>query len=623
MRLDSNSKLKSKLVKAYNKVNISGLLYALIGLLVVCLIATLVSRYIMNKSLQQQKTAEHLMFEITYGHNFIVRDIDVTMRGFGIINDERYLYRSNEYIKIDLENNFQRLDSLLAAENYSDTNGIKAIDRYKYYIRSFVDYHREMMRLIREGQREKFVVAFSRDSSATMWPVFTRAVEVVSEHERQLSNQAFARYKFFSLAMVYVQALTLVLGIPLVSLIFSRLKNERRTAKILEERKLIDERNKIKENMLSVMSHEIRTPLNSMIGLTHVLKRKDPRPDQVEIIDTLKTSSDHLLHLVNDILDYNKIQAKKLDLEIVSFNLIETLKQVHSMFVRSAEEKGICFSVQISTSLPAMVKGDSTRLLQILSNLLSNAIKFTSEGMVALYARPLRETEDSYTIEFKVEDTGIGIPPDKLSLIYEPFNQLQSHTHRKYGGSGLGLLIVKNLVEAMKGRVELVSTPGKTTVVTVIIPFARDEAHHSIYPTSGKAMAEELKGLRVLYTEDVESNQFLITTLLDDHEIKCTIANNAEETLDKIAKEKFDVILLDVQLPDMSGFEVARRIKEATASGNHITPIILFSAHTGMSEEIIKSCGADDYLGKPFQPEELIAKIARNVRASRNQFTPS
>src|SRR5688572_26034430 len=195
--------------KIFEKLNISGLLYSLIGLLVICVIATLGSRFIMNKSLEQQKMAEHVMFEITYGHNFIVRDVDVTMRGFGIIDNERYLYRSNEYITIDLENNFSRLDSLLINQNYSDRLGLEAIENYKYYIRSFVKYHRQMIQWLRDGKHDNFIESFSRDSSATMWPVFTRAVEAVSKHERTLSSQALTRYNFFSLAVVYIQGFTL------------------------------------------------------------------------------------------------------------------------------------------------------------------------------------------------------------------------------------------------------------------------------------------------------------------------------------------------------------------------------------------------------------------------------
>ena len=366
--------------------------------------------------------------------------------------------------------------------------------------------------------------------------------------------------------------------------------------------------------MLAVMSHEIRTPLNSMIGLTHVLKRRNPRLDQIEIIDTLKTSGDHLLHLVNDVLDYNKIQAKKLDLEVLSFNLIDTLKQVHAMFTRSAEDKGLSFSVQISASLPTIVKGDPTRLLQILSNLVSNAIKFTTNGLVALYARKIEQTDEICTIEFKVEDTGIGIPREKLYLLYEPFTQLESEIHRKYGGSGLGLLIVKNLVEAMKGTVVVDSVPEETTTVRVTIPFTVEQDIPENHQSSEQQRLDELKGLRILYAEDVISNQFLLTTVLADYQIDCIVASDGKETLIKVSEEKFDIILLDVQLPDMDGYELTRRIRTDGGSKNHVTPIVLFSAHTGMTDETTRSCGANDFLGKPFLPQELLVKIQRNVK---------
>ncbi len=370
---------------------------------------------------------------------------------------------------------------------------------------------------------------------------------------------------------------------------------------------------KMKENMLAVMSHEIRTPLNSMIGLTHVLKRRNPRSDQTEIIDTLKTSGDHLLHLVNDVLDYNKIQAGKLDLEVLHFNLIDILKQLHSMFTRIAEEKNIHFGVQLSTSLPALLIGDPTRLLQILSNLVSNAIKFTNEGTVTLYARTIDQSGQTCTIEFKVEDTGIGIPADKLHLLYEPFSQLRPDAHRQYGGSGLGLLIVKNLVEAMKGTVAFESIPDKATTVTVTIPFTIEFDIVTHDQNISESKLETLKGLRILYTEDVKSNQFLVKTLLADHEIDCDIANDGSETIAKISEKEFDVILLDVQLPDMDGFELTGKIRSDVQSKNKKTPIILFSAHTGINDEKIKSCGANDIIGKPFQPEDLLLKIERNV----------
>jgi CheY-like chemotaxis protein len=278
-----------------------------------------------------------------------------------------------------------------------------------------------------------------------------------------------------------------------------------------------------------------------------------------------------------------------------------------------AEEKNIYFSVQISTSLPTLLIGDPTRLLQILSNLVSNAIKFTNEGSVTLYARTAAQSEQMCTIEFKVEDTGIGIPADKLHLLYEPFSQLRPETHRRYGGSGLGLLIVKNLVKAMNGSVAFESVADKATTVTVAIPFTIEHNTERHNQDINQAKLETLKGLNILYTEDVKSNQFLVKTLLADYDIHCEIANDGSETIAKISEKEFDVILLDVQLPDIDGFELTTKIRSDDKSKNKKTPIILFSAHTGINDEKIKGCGANDIIGKPFQPEDLLLKIERNV----------
>jgi CheY-like chemotaxis protein len=283
------------------------------------------------------------------------------------------------------------------------------------------------------------------------------------------------------------------------------------------------------------------------------------------------------------------------------------------MFMRAAEEKNLHFSVQLSTALPTVLIGDPTRLLQILSNLVSNAVKFTTEGSVTLYARTREQSEQLCTIEFKVEDTGIGIPQDKLPLLFEPFSQLSPETHRQYGGSGLGLLIVKNLVEAMKGSVAFESVPNKTTTVTVMIPFAIEHGSTRNNQRVSQTNLHRLKGLRILYTEDVKSNQFLVKTLLADHDVDCEIANDGKETIAKTSEKEFDVILLDVQLPDIDGFAVTTKIRSDEQSKNKKTPILLFSAHTGINDEKIKSCGANDIIGKPFQPDDLLMKIQRNL----------
>lgn len=378
---------------------------------------------------------------------------------------------------------------------------------------------------------------------------------------------------------------------------------------------MTEELNRVKENMLSLMSHEIRTPLNSMIGLTHVLGKRDPRPDQKEIIHTLEASGDHLIHIVNDILDYNKIQANRLGLELSPFNLSDILRQIHSMFFRMADEKNISFLVQVDSGMPLNLIGDSTRLIQIINNLVGNAMKFTSTGGVYLRVRPIQIVDGWVTTEFVVTDTGIGISPDKIDAIFQPFSQ-DKDIHRKFGGTGLGLVIVKNLVELMEGKVTVSSTYEKGSTFTVTIPFEITESNSvdEISPENVKNAENVLNGRKILYVEDVESNRFLINSLLEDYAVECHNVENATEALASIREVKFDLILLDIQLPDMNGFHVAQSIRTGRETKNMETPIILFSAFTNIRESDVKNCGANDFINKPFKPEELIYKMQKAIR---------
>ena len=225
-----------------------------------------------------------------------------------------------------------------------------------------------------------------------------------------------------------------------------------------------------KEEVLSVLSHEIRTPLNSMIGLAHVLSRRDPRADQKEVIHTLASSADHLMNIVNDILDFNKIQAKGISLELLPFDLRTVLNHIHSMFIRIAEDRNLALSIQVDNSIPNFLMGDPTRLTQVLSNLVSNGLKFTPAGSVTLNAKIIDKDEHIATIEFVVRDTGLGIAQHEIKNIFLPFQQ-EKNIHGKFGGTGLGLAIVKNLVELMGGNVAVTSTHGEGSTFTVRIPF--------------------------------------------------------------------------------------------------------------------------------------------------------
>ncbi len=590
-------------------------LYSLVLLIFLSVMSSVATRVTMQKNLDQQRMEKDVVFELDYAHDWIVRSVDVTMRGFAIIQDERYLYHTNKFLRVELEMNFKRLDSLLKLQGYNDAQGKRAIETYKSTMRSFVIYHNHMLQLLKAGKREEFLSEFSKDIGSGLWPVYSNAIGAVSKFESKLTKRTNERYHFFSRGMVYIQTFALLLSIPIVLLVLKRLRNEKRTTLLLEERKLIDETNRVKENMLSMMSHEIRTPLNSLIGLTHVLIRRNPRPDQIEIINTMKNSSDHLIHLVNDILDFNKIQANKVELEMCPFELNAVLLQIHDLHFQMANEKNLSFNVKIDSTTPLQLIGDSTRLLQILNNLVVNAIKFTASGFVHVAVHPVKQEEGSVIVNFVIKDSGIGIAEDKKATLFYPFAQADKHIHKKYGGTGLGLLIVKNLTEMMGGTLEVQSIIEEGSLFSVTIPFQIQQTAELEDP-SGKQRINYLsllKDKRILYVEDVESNRFLVNSLLDDYHIICENASDGSEAMIAIQNNTFDVILLDVQMPDMDGYRVAKLIRTDSLSKNHRTPIILFSAYTNINEREVTACGANDFIGKPFQPDELIEKIRRFV----------
>jgi signal transduction histidine kinase/ActR/RegA family two-component response regulator len=587
------------------------ILYTLLVLIFTSALFAILSRMIMAKNLAQKEFARHVLFEIDYAHSFIVRDVDVSLRGFALIPDDRYLYRSNAYLKIDLENNFQRLDSLLALQGYNDAQGLEAINAYKTAMRNFVDYHGEMIDLIRAGRMDEFHAAFTKDIGANFWPIYTQAYEAIARFEDRLTQQAMSQYRFLSISTLYIQFFLLLIGVPSILFIVKRLKEEKKTMKLLEERKLADERSRVKENMLSVMSHEIRTPLNSLVGLTNLLINRDPRPDQLEVVKTLKDSGDHLLHIVNDILDYNKIQAKRLELEMTDFDLNEILHQIHSMYYRMAAEKALSFMIHRDSSIPVKLVGDSTRLIQILSNLVSNAIKFTSTGTVGLHVNLRKQDGDEIFTEFVVKDSGIGIAEESMSFVFQPFAQLEKHITRKFGGTGLGLLIVKSLTELMNGEVLIESKEGQGTSFTVLLPFKVQTPGTTGQSSKPASVGLEFKGMEVLYVEDVASNRFLVKHLLSDHSIVCSLASNGLDAISVCKTRKFDIILLDIQMPDIDGYSVAHQVRTAGESMNQTTPIIMFSAYTDVSAEMMSQYAIDDSISKPFKPEELFAKFRK------------
>ena len=388
------------------------------------------------------------------------------------------------------------------------------------------------------------------------------------------------------------------------------------TIELIKARKEAEEASYVKDQFLSVMSHEIRTPLNSVIGLSNLILKRNPREDQLEIMKILKGSADNLLHLVNDILDFNKIRAGKLELEFIPFRLSKFLQHLQASFKLSALDKGIDFSIQTDTRIPDVLIGDVTRLNQIFNNLLGNAIKFTSAGYVKFKVDLKARTEKECTLIFNIEDSGIGITPDKIGTIFQPFRQSETDTSRKYGGTGLGLSIAESLVQILNGDIQVTSIPAKGSVFSVKLDFIlstdvtlnHDPPENVLlepFPASVK------KSLKILYVEDVESNRFLIGNLLSDFNIETIPVASGKVALQFTKLNKFDLILMDIQMPEMDGYETTRKIRNQAKGMNKLTPVLAFTAEP-YSEELRKKVtmhGIEDVITKPFDADLLIDKI--------------
>ena len=383
---------------------------------------------------------------------------------------------------------------------------------------------------------------------------------------------------------------------------------------LTEGKRVAEEASRMKEEFVSFISHEIRTSLNSVIGLTVLLQRRKSRVDQIEIVQTLKDAGDNLLYLVSNILDYNKLRAGKVDQEKVQFNLSEYIRKIHTSSKMMAQVKGIGWELKVDPSLPDIVRGDVGRLNQILSNLINNAIKFTPKGHIQLGIQLRARVENTAYILFTVRDTGIGIADDKRNSVFVPFFQATSYPTQNPQGTGLGLSIVKGLVDLLKGHIHWESTPGKGSAFSMELPFeipASEEIR-----MAGKEQPPDLpiklKGCKVLYVEDVESNRFVIKSLLSDYEIEITAVSSGLEALLLTNQFSFDVILMDIQMPELDGYLTIEAIRQQAKGKNRMTPMIAFTASLYSDElrEKLINDRIQDIIFKPFDTVVLLEKIA-------------
>jgi two-component system, sensor histidine kinase len=390
---------------------------------------------------------------------------------------------------------------------------------------------------------------------------------------------------------------------------------QRVNAELIFSRDKAEEGSRAKSEFLANMSHEIRTPMNGITGMTELALGTDLTAEQRDYLNTVRTSTDSLLTVLNDILDFSKIEAGKLDLDTISFNLRQRIENTVKLAAVPAHRKGLDVHCDISPDVPEFVVGDPVRLGQILLNLMGNAVKFTEHGGVTVEVSVLASVLTSKTrevaIEFAVRDTGIGIPLNKQQTIFEAFSQADGSTTRRFGGTGLGLSISARLVALMGGKLQVESREGKGSCFRFLAHMQVDNRRVQVAATAPSALPPHFPHeLRVLLVEDNAVNQKVAVHILQKHGHRVTVAGNGREAMEALLRDRFDVVLMDVQMPEMNGFEATAAIRRSERGTNRHVPVIAMTAHAmkGDREQCLEA-GMDAYLTKPIRVQELLEAL--------------
>jgi len=396
-----------------------------------------------------------------------------------------------------------------------------------------------------------------------------------------------------------------------------------------------------KSEFLATMSHEIRTPMNGVIGFTSLLEKTDLDQIQGDYVHNITSSAESLLTIINDILDFSKMESGKLDLESTDFNLERLFEDVLALFTPKVQEKGLELKRFMGRSVPTVVRGDPLRLRQVLINLVGNAIKFTPRGEVTLCVESDEQEDGRIALRITVHDTGIGITPEQQKQLFQPFQQCDGSITRRYGGTGLGLVITKRLVALMEGEITLSSTLGEGSTFDVVVRLDPAESPQSptslasrevvnratsggstVAPNSRSKVGSIVAGLTILVVDDNPLNLTVATNMLTNEGAEVVAVKSAATALKRVAEQSFDLVLLDLEMPNMSGIEAAQKLRQLKGGKGDI-PIIALTAHAfpEKRQEVIEA-GMNDLLAKPYKPDQLYAMIARWFGVGENLAEP-
>jgi signal transduction histidine kinase/CheY-like chemotaxis protein len=447
-----------------------------------------------------------------------------------------------------------------------------------------------------------------------------KGAELIKEGNLNTRVKVYSRDEIGQLSAAFNQMTgTLENNIQDLKTIEENLKTEKIRAETSE---------KVKQIFMANMSHEIRTPMNAILGFARLLEESPLTKEQQEYMQAIIKSGDDLLVILNDILDFSRIEEGKMMFESIPFSLEDTIKSTVLMMQPKSRLKNIILTHHIDETIPGIIIGDSVRLNQILFNLVSNAVKFTEQGTITVSVYCTNETNEDITLEFVIKDTGIGIPLEKQSIIFESFEQAAGGAARKFGGTGLGLSIVKQLVERQNGEITVNSIPGHGSEFHFKLSFKKSDMVHQgdkqlfKYTIGPELFPESEKLIRILVVEDNPVNQLLAARVLHKCGFEADIAENGKIALDKYSNNNYDIILMDLQMPEMDGYEATIRIRSMNNSKRNI-PIIAMTAHTIKGEfERCMTIGMNDYISKPFHTNDLCQKIYTYVPKNvNNQVT--
>ncbi|KQW97780.1 ATP-binding protein [Flavobacterium sp. Root420] len=431
-----------------------------------------------------------------------------------------------------------------------------------------------------------------------------------SEEKIQLKT-----YRYSKLVSILAIALISILSLLSLALYKNNIIRNQNNLLLREKNKELilaknkaEKASKARSEFLSTVSHELRTPLNAINGITHLLLEDNPKKTQLKYLESLKFSGNYLTTFINEILEINKIDSTKVEIENISFNLKELLFNIQSSLKELATANKNYFNLEIDKTIPDNLIGDPTKLSQIILNLINNALKFTQNGNVNVIAKLYAIEEETATVYFEIIDTGIGIPEDKLQTVFESFSQGSIEVNRKYGGTGLGLTIVKKLIELLGGEIKLKSEVGKGSTFTFKLNFSINREPLVMITEAKPYNDKQLKHKSILLIEDNKINQMITRKMLENKAICCEILDNGEEAVELLKVKHFDMVLMDVHLPGINGTTATKLIREFDKT----TPIIALTAISlDENRDMLLSFGMNDVITKPFVPDEFYSIIAK------------